>query len=168
MIDLSSHSPKTQRGFILFMTQVLIILLTILALTQVSLNSTQTRLAANATDAEISFEKAEGAINEAVNYLLNGTYSPASFTLNGNGLYVLDQNSPSLWKTVNWSGSTSVIKSFQGGTGDQAAYIIEKLPSVIQPGQNAKNPTHIYRITARSAGASGNNAVILQSTLRVQ
>lgn len=168
MNNLAALTQRTQQGFVLIITLVLIIILTVLALTQISLNTTQTRIAANATESEVGFEKTEGAVNEAINLILNGTYNPTNFILNGNGLYLLDHNASSLWKTVNWSSSTATINSFQGDTSSQAKYIIEKLPSVIQPGQNMKSPTHIYRITARSVGASGNNSVVLQSTLKVQ
>lgn len=157
-----------QKGYVLLMTLIFLIILTLLALTQVSLNSTQTRIAANATDSEITFEKTEGALNEAINYLLNGTYSATAFLQNTRGLYVFDPTAAPLWTTVNWSSSAAVINSFQGSSGPQASYLIEQLPSVIQPGQNMKTPTYIYRITARAVGANGNTAVLLQSTLQIQ
>lgn len=69
---------------------------------------------------------------------------------------------------MNWSSSSSVISSFQGYSNSQAGYIIEQLPSIIQPGQNIKSPTYVYRITARSLGASGNTSVMLQSTVQIQ
>ena len=168
MNNLSSITQRTQQGYVLLMTLVLLILLTILALTQVALNSSQSRIAANATDSEVSFEKTEGAINEATNYLINGTYSSTNFLRNNNGLYLFDPNVSLLWKTINWSSSASVINSFQGGTGTQATYIIEQLPSVVLPGQNMKVPTHVYRVTAHSIGASGNTSVLIQSTLQIQ
>lgn len=161
-------SKKKHQGYILLMTLVFLIILSVLALTEVSLNSTQTHIAANATDSEISFEKTEGALNEAINYVLNGTYSANAFQQNSNGLYVLDPTTPPLWTTVNWSSSAAVIHSFQGNSNSQASYIIEQLPSVIQPGQNMKMPTYIYRITARSTGASGNTVILLQSTIQIQ
>lgn len=159
---------RAQKGYVLLMTLILLIALTVLALTEVSLNSTQTRIAANATDTEISFEKTEGALNEAINYLLNGTYSANDFLQNANGLYVLDPTAAPLWTTVDWSSTTAVIKSFQGNSNSQSSYIIEQLPSVIRPGQNMKTPTFIYRITARSLGANGNTALLLQSTILIQ
>lgn len=168
MINLSNISQAKQKGFILLITLVLIVVLTVLALTQISLNSTQTRIAANASDLEISFEKTEGAVNEAINLLLNGTYVASSFSANGNGLYLLNANSTPLWSSINWNSSTSVKNSFQGVSGNRASYIIEKLPSVIQAGQNMKSPTNIYRITARSLSESGNSSVLVQSTLKVQ
>ncbi len=156
-----------QKGYILLMTLILLIILTVLALTEVSLNTTQTRVAANATDSEISFEKTEGAVNQAINYLLNGTYSANSFLQKSKGLYVFDPTAAPLWRTINWSSSSAVISGFQGNSGSQASYIIERLPSVIKPGQNMKTHTYIYRITARSVGASGNAAVLLQSTIQI-
>ncbi|MBI2786113.1 MAG: pilus assembly protein PilX [Legionella longbeachae] len=157
-----------QRGYILLLTMIFLIILTVFAITAVSLNTTQTRIAANATDAEISLEKTEGALNAAINNLLNGSYSATDFLQNTKGLYILNPANPPLWTTVNWSSSNSVINSFQGSSTSQASYIIEQLPSIIKPGQNAKYPTLIYRITARSIGASGNSAVILQSTIQIQ
>lgn len=163
-----SLNQRAQKGYILLMTLILLVMLTVLALAAVSLNGTQTRIAANATDTEISFEKTEGALNEAINYLLNGTYSAHAFLQNSNGLYLHDPSAAPLWTTVNWASTTAVIKSFQGKSNSKASYIIEQLPSVIQPGQNMKSFTYIYRITARSVGANGNTAVLLQSNIQIQ
>lgn len=157
-----------QNGYILLMTMVLLIILTTLALTNASLNTTQTRIAANATETEISLEKTEGALNEAVNNLLNGTYNATNFLKNSNGLYILNPADPPLWSTANWSSATSVIHGFQGYSNTQSGYIIEQLPSIIQPGQNMNTPTRVYRITARSIGANGNISVMLQSTVQIQ
>lgn len=166
-----NHLPRTaQKGYILLLTLVFLIILTVLALTGVSLNSTQTRIAANATDTEVSFETAEGALNQAINYLLNGTYTANAFLQNSNGLYQYDPTAPPLWTTINWSSSTAVINSFQGSSSSKASYFIEQLPSVVQPGQNMRSPmyTYVYRITARVVGASGNSSVILQTTTEIQ
>lgn len=157
-----------QKGYILLVTMILLLVLISLALTAISINTTQTRIAANATDTEISLEKTEGALNEAINKLLNGTYTSTSFMQNGNGLYILNPSDPPLWKTANWSSASSVILSFQGYSNSQSSYIIEQLPSIVQPGQNMKTPTRVYRITARSVGANGNTIVMLQSTVQIQ
>lgn len=168
MINLSSISQRNQQGYILLTTIVLLIMLTLLALSQVSMNTSQTRVAANYNESEVSFEKTEGAINEAINKLISSAYISASFLNNTGGLYLLDQSSPAKWTSVNWSSGDVINSSFNGGTGAQPAYLIEQLPSIIQPGQNMNKPTHVYRVTARSVGASGNSSVILQSTLQIQ
>ena len=165
---LSSMPQSRQKGFILLMTLVLLILITIFALNQASSNTSQTRIAANATDSESSFEKAEGVMNEAINYLLNGTYSAAQFLQNGSGLYLYDATIAPLWTTVNWSSGNAITSNFQGNSSSNASYIIEQLPSVVQPGQNISKPSRIYRITVNSVGASGNTTSQLQSTIQIQ
>lgn len=168
MNNLSSLTGARQKGYILITTLVLLVMVTALALTQAGLNSTQTRVATNATDSEISFEKTEGAVNEALNRLINSTYTSESFLRNNNGLYLFDQSEAPLWKTINWSSASDAIQSFQGNTSSQASYIIEQLPSVIRPGQNMKKPTRVYRVTGYGVGATGSTAVLLQSTLQIQ
>ncbi|AMP90643.1 pilus assembly PilX family protein [Legionella pneumophila] len=165
----STSQYSKQQGYVLITSLVLMSMLTVLALTQISQNTSQTRIATNATDSEISFEKTEGAVNEAINLVINGTYNPQSFLATNNGMYLFDQSaSTPLWKTINWSSGSAVINSFQGNTGAQASYFLEKLPSVIMPGQNMKKPSNVYRITARSAGASGDSSVLIQSTIQIQ
>lgn len=167
MITSEVSTSLRQRGSILIMALVMLTILSVLAITQIMLNSTQTRIAANSSDREISFEKTEGAVNQAINYLLKGTYTAATFLQNSNGFYLYDHNTAPLWTTINWSGSTAT-NSFQGASGSQASYIIEKMPSVVIPGQNMKTPTNVYRITSRSVGANGNSSVVLQTTLQIQ
>jgi type IV pilus assembly protein PilX len=142
-------------------------MLTVLGLAQVSINTTQTQIATNAADLEISFEKAEGAMNEAVNQMLANNYSTSSFINNANGLYLFDKDSPPKWQTVDWN-TGAVINSFSGSTRLQAKYIIEQLPSVAQPGQNMKALTRIYRVTGRAVGQNGASSVLLQSTLQIR
>nr|WP_058499622.1 pilus assembly protein [Legionella gratiana] len=167
-MKLALTEKKKQKGYILLLTMILLIIITILALANVSLNTTQIRIAANTTDTEISLEQAEGALNEAINKLINGTYTATNFLQNNNGLYTLNVNYPPLWSTINWSNPAAVINSFQGYSNTQASYIIEKLPSVSIPGQNMNKVTNIYRITARSLGPNVNTAIMLQNTIRIQ
>lgn len=161
-------NKSAQQGYVLFITLIFLVILTIMGLASVSLNSTQTRIATNATDTEIAFEKAEGAINQATNFLLKGTYSQSSFSQNTNGLYTLDPTATAPWSAINWTSASAVITGFQGNKGDAATYVIEQLPSVVKPGQNMNIPTYIYRITARGTGGSNNTAIMLQTTLQIQ
>jgi type IV pilus assembly protein PilX len=159
---------RLQRGSVLITTLLMLVVLTIMAVSQISLNSTQTHIATNATDAHIAFQTAEGALSDATNNLLANTYTASSFLSNANGLYLLDPNAPPLWTTVDWTNPNSVIMSFQGSSVAPAAFIIEQLPSVIAEGQSLGAETQVYRITVRAVGASGGSAIIIQSTLKVQ
>ena len=162
------YARQMQTGSVLVITLLVMLALTILAVTEVSFNSTQTRIATNSADAQVAFQTAEGALNEATNNILANTYPPASFLANANGLYLLNPNNPPLWTTVNWTNAGAVILSFQGTSNTQAAYLIEQLPSAVKAGQNVEIPTQVFRITARAVGASGNSPVILQSTIEIQ
>lgn len=156
------------QGSVLIITLLLMLMLTVMAVTQVSFNSTQTRIATNTTDIQVAFQTAEGALSAATNNLLAGNYAVGSFLSNTNGLYLSNASSAPLWTTVDWSGVNSTIKSFQGNSNAQAAYIVEQLPSVIRPGQNMSTPTQVYRITSRAVGASGSSSIMLQSTVQIQ
>ena len=165
---MTSFRELSNKGSVLIITLLVLLALTVIAVSEVSFNSTQTRIATNTADVQVAFQTAQGALNDATNNLLAGTYTNASFIANANGLYLFNPNNPPLWTTVNWTDNAAVITSFQGSSNTQAAYIIELLPSVIQGGQNDNTPTNVYRITVRAVGASGNSPVILQSTVQVQ
>lgn len=165
---ITSSLQVSQIGSVLILTLIVMLMLTVMAVAEVSLNSTQTRIATNTTDAQVAFQTAEGALNDAKNNLLAGHYAATSFLANANGFYLFNANNAPLWTTVNWTNANAVVMSFQGGSRTQAAFFIELLPSVVQAGQNAGLPTQVYRITARAVGASGNSPVILQSTIQIQ
>lgn len=155
-----------QQGFILISTIILILVLTILAITQMSFNGILTRMATNSADALVAFETAEGALNQAVNAILTTTPGTSSFMANANGLYLYKASSSPVWASANWSDS-SAIQSYQGNSSKAASYIIEQLPSVVLPGQSMNKPSAIYRVTAKAVGASGGSPVILQALVRV-
>jgi len=157
-----------QQGSVLILTLLLMVMLTIIAVTQVNFNSTQTHIATNTADEQVAFQTAEGALNEGINNLIAGNFPTASFLSNSNGLYYFNQNNAPIWATVDWTNTSAVILSFQGNSSAQAAYMIEQLPSVIIPGQNTSSPTQVFRITAHGVGASGSSPVTLQSTLELQ
>ncbi|RUR06004.1 pilus assembly protein [Legionella sp. km772] len=168
MIYFTTDNRKKEQGFILITTLVLLGMLTVLGVAQITINSSQTQIATNISDTETSFEKTEGAVNEAINRMLDHAYTASNFSNNNNGLYLFNQNNTPIWQTVNWDASGAVIRSFSGLNGPQASYVIEQLPSVVQPGQNMKALTRIYRITARSVGQTGNSSVLIQSTVQIQ
>lgn len=159
---------RAQHGSVLILALILLIMLTVMAVTEMSINTVQTRVAANTTDQQIAFHTAEGALNEATNNLLSGQYSLTDFINNTNGLYLANPANAPLWTTIDWNSSSSVIKSFQGNSIAQSAYIIEQLPSIIVGGQGMNSPANVFRITARGVGASNNAVVILQSTVQIQ
>jgi type IV pilus assembly protein PilX len=159
---------NSSKGSVLIVTLLVLLMLHVLAITQISLNTTQTHIATNSADAQIAFQTAEGALNEATNNLFANSYNNAEFLSNTNGLYLHDPNLANRWTNIDYDDSSAMLKSFQGGSYSQGQYIIELMPSIILPGQNMSTPTQVYRITSRAVGASGDSPVLLQSTLQIQ
>jgi type IV pilus assembly protein PilX len=165
-IHLSS-SPR-QKGFVLITVLLLVLMLTVLAIAIVSLNTGQTRIATNSENSAVAFQTAEGALNQGVAAAVAGTFSSAPFSGNTGGYYTYVPTAAPIWTTINWSSSSAVITAFQGNSSAAAAYIVEKMPSVIKPGQDYHTPTLVYRITARGVGQSSNAVTILQTVVTFQ
>lgn len=163
---------RAQRGSVLLITVILLLLLTVLALGAVYLNTTQTRIATNSADAQIAFQTAEGALNQAQINILAGNYTASSFATNSNGLYTFDPTSPpkwTNWTSADWHNASLAIQStFHGNSSAVATYIIERLPSFIVAGQSMNQNTLALRVTVRAVGASGAVPVMLQSTIQIQ
>lgn len=155
-------------GSVLILSLMLLVMLTLMAVTQVSFNSIQTHIATNSADLNVAFQTAEGALNEATNQLVAGTIATTGFLSNTNGLYLANATNPPLFSSIDWTNPNAVIFGFQGGSSTQAAYLIEQLPSVVRPGQNMMTAAQVFRITARAVGASGQSPVMLQSTEQLQ
>jgi type IV pilus assembly protein PilX len=164
--------PPAQRGFILVTALILLVVLTMLALSAFGLIGTQTKVAANSASQQLTFQAAEGALQQAQTNLLGGSYTPAQFAANSAGLYVYNPSNAAPWTTVNWASSSAVMSSNSWATSlpssISAAYMIEMMPPVVIPGQNFANPASVYRITAYATQASGGAPVMLQSLVQIQ
>jgi type IV pilus assembly protein PilX len=164
------HSSKLtkQSGSVLITTLILLVMLTVLTLATISLNTTQTRVAANTADAQEAYQTAEGALNQAASKLRAGTYVLANFVANTNGLYIFDPANQQIWTTVNsantWSNAASAIQCTNCGVSTSAAYIIEYMPPVTVPGTG---PQRVYRVTAHAVGVSGKSPVTLQAVVLI-
>ncbi len=166
-----------ERGVALFISLVLLLVLTIIGVSAVQTTSLEERMARNSHDNVLAFQAAESALREGENFLRNNINSTAGFTSAGtNGLWTAAQyNQPERWAdgTV-WSGANSVeVATAINGVNQQPRYIIEWVATV----QRADNPflqgssyatifdrIEIFRITARGVGGSPNARVVLQST----
>lgn len=158
---------RIQRGSVLAVTVILVLMLTLLALGAFSLNTTQTRIAANSADVQVAFQTAEGALSQVQSTI--GTYTQQQFNANTNGLYKFNPANAPLWKTIDWSSGTAVLPGYQGlYSAYPASYFIELLPPVTLPGTSMTPPTPVLvlRVTVRAVGANGSNQepVMLQKT----
>lgn len=167
-------TDRAQRGSVLIITILLLLMLTVLGIGAMSLNTTQTRIATNSADAQVAFQTAEGALNQAQALLSVSGYDHKAFPAGTPGFYAFAAANPARWTTVDWTSSSAVL-SFQGNARNPGAYIIEQLGSTPIPGYSMSLKNNVpqtvnwnYRITAVATGASGGSQVMLQTTAQIQ
>lgn len=168
-------TPRAQSGAVLVTALVLLVVLTLLAVTSSRSSLTEERVTSNTQDANVAFQAAEAALRAGEEFL----QQPNLPYFEGNdGLY---QPAPPtgapLWSTVDWlsAAATRQYSGLDDAPGSlsqaQASYIVEELPPVAGPGESLAadapvDETQNYRITARGLGIAGNARATVQSIYR--
>jgi len=170
-----------QKGVVLFISLVLLLVLTIIGISSVQTTSLEQRMARNSHDSVLAFQAAEVALRDAEEYLTGVVDPEISFPATGTGGYT--QSAPYTatehWDAPGlWSGSGSVVAPTAiEGVDEPPRYIIEWVATVgtdtnpyLQSSSysSSVDNVEIFRITARGVGGSTNARVILQSTFGVK
>ncbi len=168
---------RQERGVALFISLVVLLIITIIGVSAVQTTTLEERMAANARDHGIAFQAAESALITAEDLveILQPSDLP-SFGGNTNGRYVPTAvGTQPRWETVDWPGDGTIPTAADviPGVSDQPKYIVEYLTQ-LAPDEDELNlsniggtsgaPTDIFRITARGAGGSTRAQVMLQIT----
>ncbi len=181
-------SKNRQRGVVLFMSLVMLLILTILGLSSVQTTSLQERMSRNARDTNLAFQAAESALRDGED-LIELLTSLAPFDNATAGYY--RENAPGVvpnWKdvnataagNVNWEASSEAACGCMDanlavtGVASQPRYIVEHVRAVIS-GADALNldnigqdtgsgRTEMFKITTYGQGGSASARVMLQST----
>lgn len=157
-----------QRGSALFISLMLLIVMTLIGVTAMQTTVMQERMAGNVRDNNLAFQAAEAALRDGEEFLRGATLPNFNGT---NGLYQLDLEYPPLWADIDWDDDGRVYGNTLDGVAATPRYIIEELPAVVLPGESlaADEPAPeaaFFRVTARGVGGSDVSIVILQSTFR--
>lgn len=160
---------KRQRGAVLLVSLVMLLLLTIIGLSAVNMTTLDTRIAANAKDKKFAFDAAEAALNQAGSVLAPGEPLPTSNTEGFQETTLADEwwmSADSSW----WSTNGASIADYSGRVSS-AGYIIEQTEEIRgSAGERVRDitlgtpkpVTRFYRVTARGVGPGGAD-VALQS-----
>jgi type IV pilus assembly protein PilX len=181
---MSKRSPQIltertkQNGIVLFVSLVLLLVLTILAVSVVQTTSLEERMSRNASDAALAFQSAESALRDAEQFV-ETVVSLAPFDAAGtNGLWdtpVFGQ--APRWETAAiWNDGRSVVAptNINAPVKRQPRYIVEHVASVlleenayqVQDPYNsgASDRIEVFRITAQGWGGTDTARVLLQTT----
>jgi type IV pilus assembly protein PilX len=170
---------RRSAGVALFISLVLLLMLTIIGVSAVQSTSLEVRMARNDHDSLLAFQAAESALRDAEDQL-EGITAIVNFTDAGtNGLWtVADLGDPPRWEDPNvWDDAQSlsvVAPTNVPGVAGDPRYIIEHAATVIREenayqiddpyGQSASDRIEVFRITARGIGGTEQSRVMLQST----
>lgn len=188
------HGPRRQRGVVLVVALIFLLLITILAIAASGTSLMQLRLAGGLRSSQMADFGAESALRGAEWRLWTASnVDPMACTTTGTVCYkydpkALNDNVEAFRNSPGWVDAGSTVYSAKTMTTESAdktfkltkdpVYIIEDLGVELpagsgsqhesgqtQPGTgNTSVDSHIYRITARSTGANDNTVRVIETT----
>ncbi len=161
-----------QRGLVLPLALILLVVLTLAGVGAARVNILQERMVAATYNRQLAFQAAEAALREGERFLQQALL-PA---FNGSGgLYQAPLPSAAPvwdgWSAGNWSSNGITYGGSLSEVAAQPVYIIEELARTPGGGGSLGSgqpqpETVYYRITARAVGGTSNTVVLLQSIYR--
>jgi type IV pilus assembly protein PilX len=169
-----------QGGVVLFMSLIMLLIITVLGLSSVQTTSMQERMARNSRDVNLAFQAAESAIKDAET-IVEEFASLSDFDAadaNTNGLYYeAEFDEESNWKTVDWDaadGNYFTASTTVSNVASQPKYIVEHVKTVVSDedrlnldnvGQDTgSGRAQIFRVTVYGTGGTDSARVMIQST----
>lgn len=167
--------PRRERGFVLAMALVFMLLLMLIAVTAMNTTSLEERMAHNSKDRNLALQASESALvaGEDVVGLATDINSVAPAVASGtDGLHKPSTTGTPVWdNSTTWTGDDNITLSNVGYVASQPKYIIEDLGEVQDSGGSLvatstyrSRGRNMFRITARGVGGTDVAVVMVQST----
>jgi type IV pilus assembly protein PilX len=170
-----------ERGFVLVMALVFLMILTIIGLTAMSTTSLEEKMAGNSKEKNLAFQAAETGLLGAENWVTSLINKPV-FPSTSTGLHVPSTTGVPIWDTISWSGANvvtypctpSVSSSCGSGltkVATQPKFFVEDMGevqetggSLVLPGDYKGKGSTVLRITARGTGGTDVSQAMVQTT----
>lgn len=162
---------KQQRGVVLIISLIILLLMTIIGISSIKMTTLEERMAGNLRDQNLSFQSAEAALVEGENFLENTVLIITDSTA---GLHDIG-DAPDVFNPLTWIDNAKSIAANTNINGEQnARYYIEKIGPVsksagknltFDPGGGGIDSSDItgYKVVAIGRGPSGQSQSILVS-----
>lgn len=181
------HQPSAcrhQRGAVLFVALILLVILSLLGVSAARMQMTEERMARNEDNRQTAEQAAEAALRYAESLISTGIINPSTCAGNTNGQYTLGITgsivSASGVAGVSWSALTPPAVMLYAGpalsslpaSAQTPMIVVEALPNVCTgldvctQNNYGSQGTSQYRITAYGQGADSTSYTILQSIYR--
>ncbi len=166
-----------QRGAVLFVSLIFLLVLTLVAVMLARSQTTEERLAQNDANHDLAVESAGATLRYAQMNLAEGLYT--DFTQDNHGLYQTNPlaapvYSPTIWANTSavTTGPTLSILS----SSPAPEFYVEQMPAAPKPGTplggcngyNSNGCVQIYQITAHSTGADDSANATVRSIYQVE
>lgn len=166
---------RLERGAVLVVGIVFLLLMTLIGVTAFSLATQEERMAGNARDRLRAFEAAEQALRDCERHLSG--LLPPSLSADGAadpGMYeapAASGSSPARqrWETIGWDRDATRQLDGVAEVAEQPRCIVQRLSRARTSdaslrAEAAAMPAQAYQVTARGVGVNRSTVVVLQST----
>jgi type IV pilus assembly protein PilX len=174
-----------QQGAVLYISLILLIILTIIGVAAARLQTGEAVMARNDHNHQLALQAAEAGLRSAEINLADGNWTIPQFAANAGGLYVLQtevQGAPagSIADTINWNAAypapnpaamTYTGPALTTAPAARTQVIIEDLPPVARAGDPLCTPSNqtqscaVYRVTVHAVGGDGSASATVQSII---
>jgi len=171
----SSIAPRKQRGALLVVCMLLLLVLTILAIGASQTTRLQERMAGNTRDIDMAFQASEAGLRAAENYLATTPTLPTCLDPTSASCYVLEQGQFStidlartdeVWWNDNGKPFGTTSTQEVEGVVEEPRYVIEEFQTVtfsLTVGHGAPPGKTYYKSTAWSPGATDTSHAVVES-----
>lgn len=165
----TTHTVAAQRGVVLVIALIMLLMVTLLAISAAQVTGLNERMVGFARDRDVAFQAAEAALREGERVLQLAVLPAFDGTA---GLYPTPApGSTPRWKTIDWSTAGVAYGGAIAGVSAQPRYIVEEIAILPGAGESldaaeAASTNAYYRVTGRAVGGEGNTIAVLQTTYR--
>lgn len=164
-----------QRGAVLVVSLIVLLVLSLLALSGARMALLEERMAGNMRDRDLAFQAAEAALRDGEALIETVPMNAINAWDGSDGLYGLADASPDLWADATWASAQSGTAI--AGVSAAPRFVIQHIETVdsgtgalnLGQGYGAQSGSGLvvtFRITARGTGSTTDAAVVLQSHYR--
>jgi type IV pilus assembly protein PilX len=169
--ELSNRSR--QQGAILVVSLILLLVMTILAITVSQMSRMQERMAGNARDSDMSFQAAEAGLRAAENFLSIQTSQPIPCSATKCVVFQQDvlpadlraQDQISFWNARATDYGTAAIEMTEVTQDPQ--YVVEEIgfvPDSLTVGKGTPSGRMFYKNTAHGVGGTASALTVVEGT----
>lgn len=178
---IALRTEKKQRGVVLVVGLIMLLLMTLIGTTGMQSTSLQEKMAGNMRDRNLAFQAAESALAAGENFIGTKTIAQLNALVHDcvgtDGLFPTPGTGCApvqpVWNdnSFNWTANAALFDSVLAAVKTSPRYIIEKMPCRDANNDGDCNDAgvdqRVYRITARATGGTEDAVVMLQSVYEI-